>query len=186
MADVTLAEYNDNVWLVGGEPHIDDLLANTLPAHITIEVLTCETKSQVHDLWVQLCGEPPFPGDPWLIHPAIVNRIRRADSGYAIYFGQWSAQLDTQAESLIVAAARHAHGGTGKVTLTEFIDEGSPPFAADLARVRLGMIEQILLREGVAQSRLEHARRDLAAAQAVGQDAQRVDILIEPMPAAAP
>ena len=183
MADVTLAEYNDNVWLVGGEPHIDDLLANTLPAHVTIEVLTCETKSQVHALWVQLCGEPAFPGDPWLIHPAIVNRIRRVNSGYAVYFAQWSAQLDDQAESIITAAARHAHGGTGKVTLVEFIDDSSPAFAADLARVRLGMIEHILLREGVEKERLDHARRDLAAAQAVGQDAQRVDILIEPMPA---
>jgi hypothetical protein len=180
MADIALAEFNGNVWLVGGEVHIDDLLANTLPADVTIELIPCETKSQVHMLWVQNCGEPVSPGDPWLIHPAIVNRIRRASTGYAVYFGQWSAQLDAEAESVIQAAARAWHSSGGRLVLTEFIDETGPAFAADLAKVRLGMIEQVLLREGVSPGRLARAQRDMAAAAAVGQDAQRVDIVIEP------
>ncbi len=179
MADIMLAEFNGAAWLVGGEVHIDDLLANTLPAHVTIELIPCETKSQVDALWTQNCGEPVMPGGPWVIHPAIVNRVRRGSSGYAVYFGQWSAALDNEALAVIQAAARAAHGGDGAVVLTEFIDDGSPGFAADLAKVRLGMIEQELVREGVSADRMKHAKRDMAAAAAVGQDAQRVDIVIQ-------
>ena len=56
MADITLAEFNGSVWLVGGESHIDDLLTNTLSSDVTIEMVPCARKSDVHDLWVQNCG----------------------------------------------------------------------------------------------------------------------------------
>ncbi len=42
MADITLAEYNGRVWLVGGEVYIDDLLANTLTPNVSIELVRCE------------------------------------------------------------------------------------------------------------------------------------------------
>src|SRR5271156_5061033 len=82
MADITLAEFGGNTWLVGGEALIDDFLANTLSKDITIELIPCETKSQVHALWEQHCGPPQYGGDPWLIHPNIVNRVRRNSAGY--------------------------------------------------------------------------------------------------------
>ena len=56
MADITLAEFHGRVWLVGGEPYIDDLLANTLAADVSIEIIPCEQKSQVNALWEQHCG----------------------------------------------------------------------------------------------------------------------------------
>ena len=64
MADITLAELNGRVWLVGGEPYIDDLLANTLAPEISIELVPCESKSEVHALWVQHCGQPDDTGRP--------------------------------------------------------------------------------------------------------------------------
>src|SRR5271155_5646864 len=154
MADITLAEFGGNVWLVGGEVHIDDFLANTLSPDVTIELIPCETKSQVHALWEQHCGPPQFQGDPWLIHPAIVNRIRRSAAGYSVYFAQWSAQLDDQAMSVIQAAARAVQGSSTKLVLTEYVDNTAPAFAADLAKVRLGLIEQVLLSERVAPRQL--------------------------------
>ena len=178
MADITLAEFGGNTWLVGGEALIDDFLANTLSKDVTIELIPCETKSQVHALWEQHCGPPQYGGDPWLIHPNIVNRVRRNSAGYAVYFAQWSAQLDDQAMSVIRAAASAVHGGSSKLVLTEYVDVAAPAFAADLAKVRMGMIEQMLLSERVAPKQLMRAQRDMAEAAAVGQDAQRVDLVI--------
>ena len=39
MADITLAEFNGSVWLVGGEDYVDDLLANTLPAKLMLPLI---------------------------------------------------------------------------------------------------------------------------------------------------
>ena len=178
MADITLAEFGGNVWLVGGEAHIDDFLANTLSPDVTIELIPCETKSQVHALWEQHCGPPQFASDPWLIHPNIVNRVRRNSAGYAVYFAQWSAQLDDQAMAVIRAAAGAVHGSGAKLVLTEYVDAAAPAFAGDLAKVRLGLIEQMLLSERVAPKQLMRAQRDAAEAAGVGQDAQRVDLVI--------
>ena len=46
MADIVLAEFGGQAWLVGGEEYIDDLLANTLPQHVTIELVACDFKDQ--------------------------------------------------------------------------------------------------------------------------------------------
>ena len=75
MADITLAEFNGRVWLVGGEVHIDDLLANTLPPDVSIEMVRCESQSEVHSLWVQNCGEPASAADA-VDHP---SQYRRPD-----------------------------------------------------------------------------------------------------------
>jgi hypothetical protein len=80
--------------------------------------------------------------------------------------------------SVIRAAAGAVYGGSAKVVLTEYVDAAAPVFAADLAKVRLGLIEQMLLAERVAPKQLIRAQRDMAEAAAVGQDAQRVDLVI--------
>src|SRR5580698_9150122 len=64
MADITLAEFNGRVFLVGGEAYLDDLLANTLAKEVSIELVQCERQSAVHELWVQHCGEPQSEGLP--------------------------------------------------------------------------------------------------------------------------
>jgi hypothetical protein len=170
MVDVTLAEFDGSVWLVGGEAHIDNLLANTLAPDITIEMVTCETKMQVHALWHRLCGPPEFEGDPWLIHPGIVNRIRGTLGGFQLRFAPWSAQLNAAAQSAIAAAA--AQAGMAPLLLTDYGDANAPDMEADLARLRLGLIERALIGAGIDATRLRRAR------QPVGQegDAERVDI----------
>ena len=85
MADITLAEFNGRVWLVGGEAHLHDLLNNSLPPNVSIELLQCERISGVTDLWVQHCGERDTDGMPWQIHPNIVTRIRRRSPDYAVF-----------------------------------------------------------------------------------------------------
>ncbi len=65
MADITLAEFNGRVWLVGGETHLHDLLGNTLPKDVSIELIQCEHPSAIRQLWVQHCGEPEGDGMPW-------------------------------------------------------------------------------------------------------------------------
>ena len=42
MADIVLAECRGQAWLVSGEQYIDHLLANTLPPHVSIELVPCE------------------------------------------------------------------------------------------------------------------------------------------------
>src|SRR5579871_5157593 len=105
MADITLAEFQGRVWLVGGEPYIDDLLANTLASNVSIEIIPCEHKAEVNALWVQLCGVQPG-ADPWIIHPGIVARIRRNSTGYSIYFAEWSARLDDEARTVVSSVAQ--------------------------------------------------------------------------------
>ena len=78
MADIVLAEHRGQAWLVSGEQYIDDLLANTLPGDISIEFIACQSDSDVTILWVQSGRQPTSAGLPWMIHPAIVTRIRRA------------------------------------------------------------------------------------------------------------
>jgi hypothetical protein len=170
MVDITLAEFNGAVWLVGGEVHIDNLLANTLGPDVTIELVTCETKMQVHELWHKFCGPPEFEGDPWLIHPGIVNRIRGTLGGFRVRFAPWSAQLDASAQAVIAAAA--AQAGEAGLLVTDYVDAGAADMEADLARLRLGLIERALAGAGVAAGRVRRARLP------VGQDGdgERVDI----------
>jgi hypothetical protein len=179
MADITLAEFNGRVWLVGGEAHIDDLLANTLSKDVTIELVACERKSDVHDLWIQNCGEPALPGDPWIIHPAIVDRIRRASPVYAVFFTQWSVMLDADALTVIASAAGWARDNPhAPVLLTEYLDPAGPQAMVDLSRLRAQMIEEKLAEAGVARERIEHVRRDVSEVPGMAQESQRVDIVV--------
>jgi hypothetical protein len=181
MADITLAECDGNTWVVGGEQHIDDLLANTLPRHVTIELLACDSKSDVIALWIQNCGPPPdgIIGDPWVIHPGIVNRIRRASPDYAVFFGQWSAMLDDDALSVIHGAALSAvQHPDASLFLAEYLDPAGPPAIADLQRLRMNLIEDRLVGQGVERSRLQRITRAVADVPGMGQESQRVEIIV--------
>jgi len=179
MADITLAECNQRVWVVGGEDYIDDLLANTLPAHVTIEMVRCETMADVHALWVQNCGEPETAGFPWVIHPAIADRIRRGAPGYSVYFAQWSAFLDQDAQAVIREAASWAlQNESTPLELVEFLDPAGPPEMADLSRLRAKFIEDRLAEHGIARERLIRVRRDVNEMPGMSQESQRLDIVI--------
>jgi hypothetical protein len=181
MADITLAECDGNTWVVGGEQHIDDLLANTLPADVTIELIACDSKSDVMALWVQNCGPLPegIYGDPWVIHPTIAQRIRRASPDYAVFFAQWSAMLDADALAVIHAAAlRAAEHPAAPVVLAQYLDEAGPTSVADLQRLRLSLVEERLETQGVDRARMQRMTRSVAEVPGMGQESQRIDVIV--------
>jgi len=178
MADITLAEFNGRVWLVGGEPFIDDLLANTLADDVSIELVPCENKSEVMGLWTQLSGPQQFVGDPWLINPAIVARIRRTlTHTSSVFFSEWSVALDRDAMTIIASMATFACENEDAVLeLVEFLDPAGPKALADLARLRAQLIEDSLAEAGVARERIRRATRGLDEVVGVTKDSQRIDI----------
>lgn len=179
MADITLAEFNGRVWLVSGETHLDDLLANTLAQDVSIELVACEHKSDVHALWAQHCGKQDLVGEPWMIHPAIVARIRRSAPEYAVFFAQWSAMLDPAALAVIASAAAWAvENPEAPVLVTEYLDPDGPQSIADLARLRAGLIEDKLAEGGVRRTRIERVRRAVSEVPGMAQESQRVDIVV--------
>jgi hypothetical protein len=185
MADITLAEYQGRVWLVGGEPYIDDLLANTLASQITIELVPCKSQSDVHALWEQHCGPQDSFGNPWIIHPAIVQRIRRAASEYSVFFTEWSAMIDQDAETVIASAAAWANENPeAPVDLVEFLDPAGPKAIADLSRLRAQLIEDRLTEGGVARERIGRATDRPGEVVAKSGESQRVDIVVRVAPPA--
>ena len=80
MADILLAEFEGRVWLVSGEAHLDDLLANTLSPDVSVELVPCESVAAVRDQWAQHGGDPSA-GMPWLVHPNVVARVMGATRG---------------------------------------------------------------------------------------------------------
>lgn len=179
MADITLAECNQRLWVVGGEEYLDDLLTNTLPGHITIEMVRCETMADVHALWVQNCGEPEAAGFPWVIHPEVADRIRRKAPGYSVYFAQWSAFLDQDAQSVIREAAKWAQQHPEiAVELVEYVDPAGPPEMADLARMRVKFIEDKLAGHGVDRARFTRIRGEAGEVASVSEESQRIDIVL--------
>jgi hypothetical protein len=180
MADIVLAEHSGLAWLVSGEQYIDDLLANTLPDDISIEFVACESHSDVTDLWVQNCGASRSSCAPWVIHPAIANRIRRTQSGHSVFFGQWSGMLDDDARAVIRSAASWAEAsGHADMVLTCYIEPDSPRLVTDLANLRCGLIEAELIGHGIAASRIGRDTRDATSVPGIGADNQRIDIVVK-------
>lgn len=179
MADITLAEFNGRVWLVGGEAHLQDLLENTLPDDISTELVQCERLEDVQNLWVQLCGPPPVEGMPWQIHPNIVARIHRTWPNYAVYFAQWSVMLDTEALAVINGAALEAKQNPDEpVILVEYLDPEGPQAMADLSRLRAQLIEDKLAENGIDRARFAREKRNVSDMPGMGQESQRVDIIV--------
>jgi hypothetical protein len=182
MADITLADYNGSVWLVGGEAHIDDLLINALPAGISIELVTCERKGDVHDLWRRLSGEPAYAGDPWIIHPAIVQRIRGTPPAFAVMFAPWTVMPDADGMRVIEQAAAGAVADPeGSVLLASYVDPDAGAAAAELSSLRLRMIEDALERAAVPRDRIVREQRDpsaLTGLAGLAAGGGRVDIVL--------
>ena len=174
MADIILAEHQGQAWLVSGEGHIDDLLANTLPPNLTIEFVACESKSAVRELWVLHCGEPEFAAAPWIIHPGIVTRLRGTPAAGRVVFTPWSAMLDDGARAVIAtAAARAAQAGGGAVVLTRYLDADGPQALADLVNLRSSLIEAQLIAHGIGAERIARATGPRRAA-----DIEHIDIVV--------
>jgi hypothetical protein len=177
MADIVLAEHQGQAWLVGGEGHIDDLLAGTLNSNLTIEFVFCESRSDIITLWVQYCGQPTTSGMPWMIHPAIASRLRGKSVGHRVFFTPWSAMLDEDAKAVIgVAAARAAAAGGASVVLTRYLDAGGLPVVADLADLRSSLIEAWLVGLGVEPGRIVRDTRAVGPGTAAEREHIDIDI----------
>jgi hypothetical protein len=175
MSGIVLADYQGQAWLVCGERYIDELLANTLPGDISIEFIACGSHADVNELWLQNRDEPAPSCAPWVINPAIVNRVRYGPSGHSVYFTPWSALLDDAAKSVIRAAAvRAARCFASNVTLASHAEPETPRMIGGLAELRCGMIESELTALGIAPSRIVRANGTITGVQA----GLRIDIVI--------
>jgi len=178
MADITLAEYNGRVWLVGGENYIDDLLINTLPPGVSIELVPCEDKTAVNRLWTQLCGEPDGMSDPWIINPAIVARIRRQLSDYSVFFAEWSAAIDKEGHTVIASVAAWWHDNKAAlIDVVEFLDPSGPKSIADLSRLRGQLVEEALVAAGVPAAQIGRTTREIGDVAGNVQESQRIDLV---------
>jgi len=181
MADIVLAECRGQAWLVSGEQYIDHLLANTLPPDVSIELVACESKTEVDALWVQHCGPPDQYAAPWLIHPGVTNRVRRGKADHAVFFAQWSAMVDDDAKTVIRSAAAWAReNAEAEVMLVRFVGPGSPSSMLDLANLRAGLIEAELVKLDIPPSRIRRETRDVACTPGMPEESQRVDIVLRP------
>jgi hypothetical protein len=180
MADVTLAEFDDQVWLVAGENFIDELLANMMPPGTTIEFVSCASRAEVWALWAENSLEPVDGVDPWIIHPGIVRRIKGSVAEPRVQFAPWSAQLSEEAKDTIGNAANWlAANPAGRITLRQFLPASPPGGLADIQRVRAMLVigaltgagsdagrldqETIPTEEPAAMERLEFVFTDMAA-----------------------
>lgn len=174
MADIILAECGTNGWLVCGEQYIDDLLANTLPAHVSIEVVTCESKSAVIELWTEYEGGDD-PAMMWLIHPNIIRRARGQAGQLSVEFTAWSAAMDDRAESAMQTAAdQMLHVETRRLSVVRYVDAAGLAAAGDMANLRASLIEARLAALGVAPSRII---RETQPPEQPGQ-MERIDLVI--------
>ena len=179
MADIVLAECRGQAWLVSGEQYIDHLLANTLPPEISIELVACESKSEVDALWIQHCGPPSPYSAPWLIHPGVTNRVRRKDGHHAVFFAQWSAMLDEDAKTVIKSAAGWAQENPDRaIAIVRFHKPDAPQAIVDLANLRATLIEGELATHGVAAHRIARETRDIETVPGMTEESQRIDIVL--------
>lgn len=181
MATVVLAEAEGSVWVVAGDEHVGELLANELPAGVSVEFVACSTRAAVFALWHERSAEAEEGVQPWLINPLIVNRIRGSLGllQRSVRFSPWSALLDAAAQAeLAGAAAWLAANGGGRLVLRQFAPADPAPGQADLQRLRGQLALGVLLRAGADAARMTE---EMAAATAEA-DAERLDLLTEPAP----
>lgn len=179
MADIVLAQIGGQTWLVAGEAFIDDLLANTLPDDVTIEIVSCESESEVDVILRANRADPACTDPPWMIHPSIVERCRSVpfDGIHRISFGPWSALRMAAADATLAAAAAEAAGaGDARVVLTSHVALGGPALADDLANLRSGVVEAEMVAAGIAGARIGRARTGVTEDDP--EMADRIDITV--------
>ncbi len=176
MNEIILAEHRGNTWLVGGEEHIDDFLANTLPADVSIRIVACQSESEYQALWNEHGGKQPgFV--PWAINPAIAARARGTRPGHNILFGPWSALLDDTANAVLRdAATGAARDPDSPVVLLVDEKASEPKPMADLTNLRVSLIGAALTSLGVAESRVVRAVRPGDAGAADQAECDRIEI----------
>jgi hypothetical protein len=175
--DILLAEHNGQGWLVRGDQYIDDLLANTLLPHVTVEVVTCESKSAIDALRLSLAGPEDTEEVMWLIHPAIVNRARGQAGELRIHFPEWSAALGADAMLSLQGAAALALRHPDKALVMVCYAASDPPaMVAAMTDLRCGLIQAQLVALGIAAGRINRETR----AAAKPEQTDRIDLVTSP------
>lgn len=152
MADVILAEWSSQAWLVRGEQHIDELLYGNLSAHVSIEVVVCQSKSAVDAMYLENGGEDT--SGMWLINPAIVRRARGLADSLVVQFAEWSAALDQRGNDVLKAGAKLTENKPGPLALVRHLAVDPPAMATGMADLRSAMMEGRLVALGVDPARL--------------------------------
>ncbi len=177
VADILLAECSGQGWLVRGDQYIDDLLANTLRPHVTVEVVACESKSAIDQLRLALAGPEDTEEVMWLIHPAIVRRARGQWGEMSVDFPDWSAALGADAMASLQMVADIALNKPDKALLLVcYAVAGASPMAAALTDLRYGLAQSELVSLGVAALRITRETRDAT----LPEQANRIDLVLTP------
>lgn len=178
MADVTLAELNGQMWVVGGEEHLDALLFNDLPEGVAVRFVTCATHAEMFGMWPGRLLDEMAGAQPWLLNTLIAARIRNQFGlgQRSVTFTPWSAMLDGAAQDTMAAAAAWlAQNPGGRLVLRQFAPASPVPGLADLQRLRAQLGAGALAGAGVAAGQVGDEMGDAEGAA----DTERLDILTE-------
>jgi hypothetical protein len=175
--DILLAECNGQGWLVRGDQYIDDLLANTLLPHLTVEVVTCESKSAIDQLRLTVAGPEDTEEVMWLIHPAIINRARGQAGELRIHFPEWSAALGADAMTSLQGAANLARRQPDKsLVMVCYAASDAPAMVATMTDLRCGLIQAQLVSLGIVAGRITRETHEAAKPDQY----DRIDLMISP------
>ena len=178
LADVVLAECHGQVWLVGGDEHIDGVLNGRLPDGVTVEYVTLESRGAVIEMWTRLSSQADDSGMPWMINPALLARLRGAfNPGVrSVTFPAWSVMLDGEAQRTLADAAMWSAADPGRrLRLRQFAVTAAEPGKADLQRLRGQLALGALVRAGVPADRVTEETEPATTAA----DAERLDVIEE-------
>lgn len=178
MPDVTLARYNGQIWLVGGEEHADALLIGALPSHVTVGLVECENRAMINTLWLERSSESTEGTQPWILNPLLTRRLLATlePTPALVQFTPWSAMLDAAAQEAMETAAAWLHENqAGTLVLRQFAAATPMPGQVDLQRLRGQLVVAALLRANADPSRISE---DIALADTV-EAAERLVIVTE-------
>ena len=157
MTRVVLAECGGQVWLVGGEQHLDAVLHGSLPDGTDVEYIVVENRAAVFQMWDELSADASENNMPWMINPALLGRLRGrfGPSRRTVQFTPWSVMLDVEAQEAVADAATWLCAQPERrVTLRQFAPADPAPGQLDVQRLRSQLVTGSLLRAGVASGQV--------------------------------
>ena len=172
MADVTLAEINGQYWLVRGDRYVDAVLADALPAGVSVEVVPCATRAEAWAMWETDDADPRDM--PWMINPLLARRMCGGANEATIRFTAWSAMLSDVAQAELAAAADWLRAEpAGRLTLRQFCPADPPAGLADLQRLRGQLVGAAIVGKEAGAPRID----GVTETSAETEDTERLDII---------
>jgi len=103
-----------------------------------------------------------------------------AKQAFVVFFHEWSAELDAEAQDVIARAAALARTSPNAVVhVTGYADpEGSVQANIELSRLRAQVVVDGLVKQGVAQDRLRRSARGPTSFALSSLESRRVEIAI--------